>query len=378
MKIRVLQDGVLLDSQSFDQHVIIIGRSHDADLCIRNPKISRKHLQISIEDGDIFIQNISEKNWLVIDGHQNTSPDLMKIFEFSTILLPDHISLEIELNPPEVTNSTTSFKIKASQTAITEKPAEFSSPPNEKIKIGKKMNRNKYIKKSGFNRSLVLFICFAIVLIFGYETLMKDAPQVSQQKIRTKKKIDQDKATSVVDKKTIKSPYIISTPYQAGDIIDEVSDIKAADDCTDHFKDLCPLLFKEQKIGNGIVKIDDQNIIVYLEFHSKIGLLFKESIQHYYTEVKNPQIFKVIAGYYLLQPEVLKRLENLGYKGVEVFVYKRYANAIRESQTFKVSTDVYRRYDQAGYAAAFKLFATHADYKAFDSGVGRWIEAVKN
>jgi predicted component of type VI protein secretion system len=58
----------------------VIGRSPDADVCVNDPYVSRRHCEIEQLEGVLVVRDLGSRNGTYVDGHRATE----------TLLMPGH------------------------------------------------------------------------------------------------------------------------------------------------------------------------------------------------------------------------------------------------------------------------------------------------
>ncbi|MFL5421448.1 MAG: FHA domain-containing protein, partial [Myxococcales bacterium] len=73
---------------SFDSHDITVGRAEDNDVCLPRGSVSKRHTRIAVDDGKVFVLDLSSTNGTFVNGKrvlvpQTVSPsDAIAIGEF--------------------------------------------------------------------------------------------------------------------------------------------------------------------------------------------------------------------------------------------------------------------------------------------------------
>ncbi len=71
--VRLFQDGNQFFENKFDKKLISVGREEGVDLIIEDRSISRKHLQIELEDGKVFVADLGSSNGTFVDNKKITA-----------------------------------------------------------------------------------------------------------------------------------------------------------------------------------------------------------------------------------------------------------------------------------------------------------------
>jgi len=59
---------------SFDSHDITVGRTEDNDVCLPLGNVSKKHVRIAVEDGNVFVLDLKSRNGTFVNGRKLTVP----------------------------------------------------------------------------------------------------------------------------------------------------------------------------------------------------------------------------------------------------------------------------------------------------------------
>jgi pSer/pThr/pTyr-binding forkhead associated (FHA) protein len=68
--VRLLQDGQQFYENVFKNEKLIIGRDNECDINIQSPSISRKHLQIEIDDDKLYVTDLGSSNGTIINDNK--------------------------------------------------------------------------------------------------------------------------------------------------------------------------------------------------------------------------------------------------------------------------------------------------------------------
>src|ERR1043165_1500864 len=61
----IMENGVARFTRVLDTRLMIVGRSSHADIQVEDPLISRRHLEVRVEDQAVFVQDISSHGSLL-------------------------------------------------------------------------------------------------------------------------------------------------------------------------------------------------------------------------------------------------------------------------------------------------------------------------
>jgi pilus assembly protein CpaF len=59
---------------SFDSHDITVGRADDNDICLPRSNVSKKHVRIAVEDGNVFVLDLKSRNGTFVNGRRVIVP----------------------------------------------------------------------------------------------------------------------------------------------------------------------------------------------------------------------------------------------------------------------------------------------------------------
>ncbi len=180
----------------FQKPVITAGRGDDNDLCLRNdPKVSRFHFEIKQEDGLLTIHNISQKNFLYVNGLkiqnaplENNSRlqvgDTEFIFKLISVRLAtaemDQATVRISAansagpsNSQPTVASTVSYAV-AIKTDPKPRPLNVAFPEQPSFQNQQQSYRPLPSASAGQSRVRFYSIVGAVLLVVGYLFLMPD------------------------------------------------------------------------------------------------------------------------------------------------------------------------------------------------------------
>lgn len=115
----------------------IIGRSSDCDIVIVSEHISRKHLEVKIDDGKIMIKDSSDHNWVSYDGKPLSKDVFVQYFNFMDLLLPGDYSITLKSNAP----------VNVETTLTNIRPISNTKSETNLTRVGKKKSRKDIMKE---------------------------------------------------------------------------------------------------------------------------------------------------------------------------------------------------------------------------------------
>src|SRR3954465_15964506 len=60
---------------SFDSHAVTVGRAEDNDVCLPRSNVSKKHVRIAVEDGNVFVLDLKSRNGTFVNGRRLVVPE---------------------------------------------------------------------------------------------------------------------------------------------------------------------------------------------------------------------------------------------------------------------------------------------------------------
>jgi len=60
---------------SFDSHDVTVGRAEDNDVCLPRGNVSKKHVRIAVEDGNVFVLDLKSRNGTFLNGRRLVVPE---------------------------------------------------------------------------------------------------------------------------------------------------------------------------------------------------------------------------------------------------------------------------------------------------------------
>ncbi|MBC77107.1 MAG: hypothetical protein CME64_13925 [Halobacteriovoraceae bacterium] len=105
MKIKLEdKEKVLIDVET-DKENVSLGRGSDCDIRVLNPAVSRSHLSIKVENGQLYISNISSNNWILLNGERISPNKWIPYFDFHELELPGDIQVSISYDSSTVSEA---------------------------------------------------------------------------------------------------------------------------------------------------------------------------------------------------------------------------------------------------------------------------------
>lgn len=155
MKIKLEdKEKVLIDVET-DKQQVSLGRGSDNDIRVLNPAVSRAHLSIKLEDGQLYICNISASNWILLNGERLSPNQWIPYFDFHELELPGDIRVQIKHDSSSSTRTSERVFEKEIHDTVPELEEKL-----RKVRKNKKVRRpyetNKSTKKIKFALALVI------------------------------------------------------------------------------------------------------------------------------------------------------------------------------------------------------------------------------
>jgi pilus assembly protein CpaF len=74
LRVAISEKGGEIQRLSFDSHDITVGRAEDNDVCLPRGSVSKRHTRIAVEDGKIFVLDLSSTNGTFVNGRRVVVP----------------------------------------------------------------------------------------------------------------------------------------------------------------------------------------------------------------------------------------------------------------------------------------------------------------
>ncbi len=92
--VRLLQGGQKFYENVFKNERLVIGRDNECDINIQSPSISRKHLQLEIEDDKLYVTDLGSSNGTVINDIKITGRTQINS---KSRIIAGRITIQVEL-----------------------------------------------------------------------------------------------------------------------------------------------------------------------------------------------------------------------------------------------------------------------------------------
>ena len=164
---------------------ISLGRSEECEICIPSDNISRKHLEITVEDGVIYIKDLTLANWVSYNNEKLAKDEPTQYFDFAPLTLPGGIEVKLNLYKDN------SKKIKDQIAGPgTSKKVDIYSDKLSKVPE-KKISGKKKKKQAVKPELVIMFLVFLIAGAFFYnkklETSESEYQAVKKRKVPKKR-----------------------------------------------------------------------------------------------------------------------------------------------------------------------------------------------
>lgn len=132
-------------SHKFKGQRCVIGRSSKADICLKREELSRTHLQIENDNGEIYITDLNSANGVTIDGHRIQAGVRILYNAIFPIEIAETISITIsQENVVKESSPVSEISYDSKSNAATR---SFSSLPKRTEKTSKEDDKEKNSKK---------------------------------------------------------------------------------------------------------------------------------------------------------------------------------------------------------------------------------------
>ncbi len=102
-----MDNGITIEVKEFADHRVLIGRSHDCDLVLTSPDVSRRHAIIEKKDGEFYIKDLESKNGIY---HNGVKIDELKLGKETKLAIgPFILKIKIEKEEAEKVFDDSSF-----------------------------------------------------------------------------------------------------------------------------------------------------------------------------------------------------------------------------------------------------------------------------
>lgn len=343
---------------------ISLGRSDECEICITSDNISRKHLEISVVEGVIYIKDLTLANWVSYNNEKLSKSEAIQYFDFAPLTLPGGISVELNLYKDnskkiqeQITEGTTSQKVDIYSDKIS--------------KLADKKIEGKKKKKQAVKPELIIMVLiFLIAGAFFYN-----------KRLETNQKQFQATRKRRVPKKDIKRPnQVVSTAKKNG--VKKVSKVHALylsiisdrEKCRKpSFVNLCKAILPKIATFEG-VSIVDNVLYVTKDYTQRVNGLFGNSERLKFLKIPEPVLYKVLAAEKLLIPVFLEQMEKNKIKKIVVIIFKNLGGSADIKQSFQIDPYIHRKFNRASYKSSFASLKQQGRTTVFEQNLARFIK----
>ena len=316
MKILIKDDKEIYFDGVVSKDTVVVGRGSSCDVrCLRDV-VSRKHLQIKVEDQQIFIKRLSSKTWVLLDEKVLDSQTYVPYFEFSDLRLPGDITVRISIEQGAV-----------EERNELRKPPKFVSmeqEPQEKSGFFKNIDWRKYGSRA--------ILALSAVLAFALFRVFTDEPR---EVLGTQQRPAQTEVSIVKKPRISESENLLKESLEAALALEE----SVENSCIGAWEsEFCQFVFGVRAQGEGIALQGDKGYAV-VDLHQRQERLFGYK---YYNERKNVEdnyIALALISHLFLDEGVVRKAMDRGVSKlfVRVVSRSRVKGEIRELGLFELT-----------------------------------------
>lgn len=382
MHLQVFEKGKIIFDNEVDQEIVTIGRGSDCDVRCINEAISRKHLEIKFDNGEVFIKNLSKNNWTMFNNENIPNDEYTPYFAFYELILPGELEVKInveeeakaELQEERMANNPLNDKSRTPDI----RPQKPLRPQMQTVKSKKKV---PYKPQSNFSEILKMGAFISIIagfLVFQYRDVImkKSVPKVSFETKRSlkikkelwnaKRKLQQKVRPEVVEAK------------QKFETVTKSTDPLRMKPCSNRKElELCLFLADNFSKVEGIA-IDGDRLYGFLGVSKRKSAKFSEYVYPGLKGIPDKYFHRLLVAFYFMKPSVYFKLREMGFNDLYVYILDDVPMIPNEKAVFKVNFKKKRLgYNQIDYKAAIDGVMQKANPDFFNNFLSKKIIKVK-
>lgn len=374
MHIQVLDNQEIVFDAQVEKSSIIIGRGSDCDIRCINEVISRKHLEITKNEDQLKIKNLSKNNWIILNDEKINHNDYIDFFDFYQLQLPGNIEISISQESEDVLEELRSV---SSNIDISENESTSSETINKKNMFSRKQKNtahderdknkaNELLKMSG-----ILFVVIVAILFQFRDVLMPSEEEVNLKSSTTEKVVTRRKKLEMNMEKVSR------------EAIENYQDIKNVEDPKTYIKcvtaqesNLCDEILRRRVELEGI-SVSGENLFAFIEIGNRIKVDFNNTkLYKSVPALTNAELSKVLAAHYFLSPKRMYQLKEKGIENIFVHVIKDSYKNQRVLDIFSISFENKIRFNQIDYRLAVDDVLMKNDFKSFNKYIKKFLIKV--
>lgn len=381
MRVIVTDDSGEKFDYEFDQEKVLLGRGNKSDIVIQSEHISRKHLEIRLEEGIFYIKDLTLANWVSYNGEKLVKNNEIQYFDFAPLILPGGFSVKIEdesladnmdvdlgtstSSVREALESNSKNKIDIYNTRLSG-DAAISGYKKQRVDQKRKRKLEKETQKTE-EMSRYLIIAGSIFLLMGYyyysEVYLADQSNVSPPTIEEPVKTVKPKAPPVqaenkkpkTEDKVEKSVEAKVTKEETPKIIETFREI-LNDNTTcppGELRNLCKEIFGSFVKPEGI-KVINGKLYVLKNFRIRLEKIYKNNFEKINRALQVQGMLGFVAASGLFSDDNLKKVEQLNLSRIHVLIYQDDATGNKLKKSFIIDPTIHRRFSQRDWDFAKK------------------------
>jgi hypothetical protein len=370
-----------------DKEIVTVGRSNKCDICIPSDHISRQHLQISIKDGAIFVKDLTLSNWVSYNDEKLQKNIETQYFDFANLTLPGNLSFKIELDFVE---EDTGFNYRDQLNRTSSNMTSLPSNPDTDTDILEKdsyqdpslqQKLNSAAATGGDTKSrqriLIMGVAFIGICFYIFFTMAEKKVKnktISQNDVRKERK---SKSKRRLNRKTTVSTKPSKSVVVATDKSESQKQFESMytneKSCKKGYaKRICSVVLKDKKTFEGAI-LQERTLHVFKNLKTRIKVMFKRRGSFGRDALANPHFERIIAGEYILLPNVMEEMERQKISKVKVHIFSMKGTTVSYISTYSIDPSYYRRYDLEEYNKSYSLIRKALDTSMFSREFTRFL-----
>jgi hypothetical protein len=384
MHLQVFEKGKVIFDNEIDQESVVLGRGSDCDVRCINEAISRRHLEIKFEDGEVFIKNLSKNNWTMFNDSNIPNDEYTQYFAFYELILPGE--LEVKINIEEEAKAELKEELGADNpinrginTSEQLRPQKAFRPKMQTVTSKKKV---PYKPQSNFSEILKMGAFTMIVagfFLFQYKDVIFKESSVPQVSFETKRSLKLKKELWEAKRKLKqKVPPEVVEAKQKFETVTKTTDPLRMKPCSNRKElDICQLLADDFSKVEGVA-IDGDRLYGFLGVSKRKSSKFSEFVYPGLKGIPDKYYHRLLVAYYFMRPSLYFKLRDMGFNDLYVYILDDVPMVPSAKAIFKVNFKKKRLgYNQVNYKAAIDGIMQKANPDYFNNYLTKKIIKVK-
>jgi hypothetical protein len=370
-----------------DRNQVTIGRSNKCDICIPSDHISRKHLEVTIRNDEIFIKDLTLSNWVSYNDEKLQKDVETQYFDFAKLSLPGNLNFKIELDQEE--NSGFNYRDQLERTNTTTKVIPESDSFNEDIyhspiggdgeldpALRRKLNGGKDSDgETKFRKEIVLMMAVFLGICIYLFVFMPNSETVEDNSSLSQVQNNKPRVTRKIKRKPRpKQKKSIVTSKPKSKVQKEFESLyKNADSCNKGYtKRICLMTLKGKTKFEGAV-LKGSTLHVFKNYRERTLNMFLKKRGYANNALKQSGMERVIAGEIILIPKIMEEMEGQKISKVKVHLFNLSGPEVKYRSTYRIDPSFFRRYDLDEYNRAYSSVRNNLDTSVFAREFTRFL-----